>query len=210
MNLLWNLHVNKILLCNTSCNTSVLCSELFSWLVVDSSSVNHQIIEEIFWTFHVFVTFSQLSISFASRNCSGVFFFFSFYSKVYLHSSSHYWIFYLMKTVLNIVKRTKFPFRCFTLWLVYGTMRSMYSGRSFRTLILSLSIFLHTHTHTQNRLAQKNCLFFKLVLTRILYSLFFFFFGFLFAETAKCQGVESAQHASNDRAISRLLKNISP
>lgn len=67
---------------------------------------------------------------------------------------------------LNMVKkkreRTKFSFQCL-LCDLHGTMRSMYSGRNFRTLILSLSIFLHTHTKSLFflRLAQKNCLFFN-------------------------------------------------
>lgn len=101
----------------------------------------------------------QLRFEFSwSRNCSSV-----FTAKIYIFVS--YCEFISWKSFEYGKKkreRTKFSFQCL-LCDLHGTMRSMYSGRNFRTLILSLSIFLHTHTKSLFflRLAQKNCLFFN-------------------------------------------------
>lgn len=99
---------------------------------------------------------------------------------------------------LNMVKkRTKFSFQCL-LCDLHGTMRSMYSGRNFRTLILSLSIFLHTHTHkifVFSAIGSKELPLFQLLLTRIdfIFLSFFFFLAFVFVEIAKCQVLEWAR-----------------
>lgn len=95
-----------------------------------------------------------------------------------------------------VKKKTKFSFQCL-LCDLHGTMRSMYSGRNFRTLILSLSIFLHTHTHkifVFSAIGSKELPLFQLLLTRIDFIfLSFFFLAFVFVEIAKCQVLEWAR-----------------
>lgn len=122
---------------------------------------------------------------------------------------------------LNMVKkkkkeRTKFSFQCL-LCDLHGTMRSMYSGRNFRTLILSLSIFLHTHTHkifVFSAIGSKELPLFQLLLTRIDFifpSFFFFFFWLFICRNCEVSGSWIGARALNDHAIvSTLLKNISP
>lgn len=113
-------------------------------------------------------------------------------------------------------ERTKFSFQCL-LCDLHGTMRSMYSGRNFRTLILSLSIFLHTHTHkifVFSAIGSKELPLFQLLLTRIDFifpSFFFFFFWLFICRNCEVSGSWIGARALNDHAIvSTLLKNISP
>lgn len=155
----------------------------------------------------------QLRFEFSwSRNCSSI-----FTAKMYIFVS--YCKFISWKSFEYGKKkkkeRTKFSFQCL-LCDLHGTMRSMYSGRNFRTLILSLSIFLHTHT--------QNLCFFCDWLKRIasfsttpyedrLYIPFFFFFFFWLFICRNCEvsGSWIGARALNDHAIvSTLLKNISP